>query len=473
MLSLPHLQERRREFLNLIEDPVLLFAGGYRARATPFGDYPYRADSNFLFFFADPEPGSAAFFDPADGTVTLFLPERTLENSLWEGEVPSFAEMQERAGVDAVFGTARLEERVPQLAGNRRVMSVGVFDSRTANRARQITGLPLDPYSPEHIAPPELVDALAALRAVKRRPEIEEIRRAGEITAETFHGLYQATRPGITEEELSGVVWGTYAKHGATPGYPVILSVRGEILHNLHHREILREGDLVLVDTGAEVSSGYGADVTRAWPANGRFSPDQRAVYGIVQRAYEEAAAEVKPGAEWRRVHFRAAEVVTEGLIDLGLMRGDRDSLLERGAHALFFPHGVGHLLGLDTHDLRIFGDRILYPERCRATSFGTDALRMDRDLEAGMVVTVEPGIYFIPGVLRLPEFRERFADAVDFDRAETWLAMNGGRGFGGIRLEDDLLVTPDGHENLTPGIPMAPDEVERFLGHAADVAWG
>ncbi|NNE44224.1 MAG: M24 family metallopeptidase, partial [Gemmatimonadetes bacterium] len=279
MPSLAHFQERRREFLGRLKSPALLFAGGYRARATPFGDYTYRADSNFLFFFADPEPGSAAFFDPDDGTVTLFLPERTLESTLWEGEIPGFPEMQEATGVDSVFGIARLEERIPQLAGDRRVLSVGVFDSRTTSRARQITGLPLDPYSPEHIAPAELVDALAELRAVKRPEEIEEIRRAGDITRETFFALLHGTRPGVTEEELSGTVWGTYARNGAVPGYPVILSVRGEILHNLHHRGILREGDLLLVDTGAEVPSGYGADVTRAWPANGRFTPEQRAVH--------------------------------------------------------------------------------------------------------------------------------------------------------------------------------------------------
>jgi Xaa-Pro aminopeptidase len=468
MLPLSHLRTRRREFLKRLKSPVLLFAGGYRARATPFGDYPFRADSNFLFFFTDPEPGSAALFDPGDGTVTLFLPERTLSVAMWEGSLPGFAEMQESTGADAVLGVSRLAEHVSRLVHGRKLHSVGVMDSRTTAVARELTGLPLDPFRPDAIAPEEVVDALAALRAVKREPEIAEIRRAAEVTREAFAEILGATRPGGTEQDLAGRVWGTYARHGAVPGYPVILSVRGEILHNLHHDHGLRDGDLLLVDTGAEVASGYGADVTRAWPVSGRFTPEQREIYGIVHRAYDASAAAVKPGARWRHVHNRSAETITDGLLDLGLLRGDRDGLLERGAHALFFPHGVGHLLGLDTHDLRIFGDRILYPGRDRSAVFGADMLRMDRDLEPGMVVTVEPGLYFSPDILRHPDFRERFADSVDFDLAENWLGANDGRGFGGVRLENDLLVTESGSENLTPGIPMDPDELESLIGGGA-----
>lgn len=469
MLSLAHLQGRRRQLLEKLSRPALLFAGGLRARNTPFDEYPYRADSNFLLFFDRPEPDSAALFDPDDGTVTLFLPERTIERALWEGDLPGFAEAQERAGVDAVLGLARLEEQVSAMARGRQVLSVGVMDERTTRRARTITGLPLDPFDPAAVAPPELVDALAALRLRKDTPEVAEIRNAADITREAFARAMRGTRPGVREQELAGDVDGWYARHGCSIGYTTILSVRGEVLHNHAHDHTLRDGDLVLLDSGAELPSGYGADVTRAWPANGRFEPDQLRVYETVLRAQLAAIELVRPGARWRDVHLRAAEVITEGLAELGLLRGSPSMLLERGAHALFFPHGVGHFLGLDTHDLRIFGDRVLYPgERKRSEQFGLDALRMDRDLEPGMVVTVEPGVYFVPAILHRREFRESFADAVDFEHAEEYLQRRDGRGFGGVRIEDDVLVTPDGHEILTPAIPKRPDEVEADVGGGA-----
>jgi Xaa-Pro aminopeptidase len=469
MLPLAHLRLRRRQLLERLPGPALLFAGGPRARNTPFGEYPYRADSNFLLFFADPEPASAAFFDPADGTVTLFLPERTMATTVWEGSVPGFAEAQETAGVDAVLGAARLPEHVEQLARGRPVLTVAVADDRTTDLARRVTGLPLDHHDAARIAPPELADALAELRIRKLEPEIDEIRAAGAVTRDAFLRAMAESRPGVTEQELAGTVAGWYARHGCAEGYQTILSVRGEVLHNHSHGNPLRAGDLVLMDSGAERPSGYGADVTRAWPATGELTPVQRDVHRIVLDAHLAACAAVKPGARWLEVHLAAARVIARGLVDLKLLKGEADDLVARGAHTLFFPHGVGHFLGLDTHDLRVFGDRVLYPAgRRRSTDFGTDMLRMDPDLAPGMVVTVEPGVYFIPALIRGQDFRRRFPDAVDWDRAAAFLDLNDGRGFGGVRIEDDLLVTDDGHENLTPDIPKEPGDVEAAVRTAA-----
>jgi Xaa-Pro aminopeptidase len=277
------------------------------------------------------------------------------------------------------------------------------------------------------------------------------------------------SRPGATEQELAGTVAGCYARHGCSTGYSTILSVRGEVLHNHSHGNTLRAGDLLLMDSGAERPSGSGADVTRAWPVTGEFSSEQRDVYRIVLDAQLASEEAVRPGARWLEVHLASARVIARGLVDLKLLNGDPDDLVARGAHTLFFPHGVGHFLGLDTHDLRVFGDRVLYPAgRKRSTEFGTDMLRMDPDLEPGMVVTVEPGIYFIPALIRGEAFRTRFPDAVNWERAAKYLEMNDGRGFGGVRIEDDLLVTEDGHRNLTPGIPKEPGEVEAAVRTAA-----
>jgi Xaa-Pro aminopeptidase len=280
------------------------------------------------------------------------------------------------------------------------------------------------------------------------------------------------TRPGVGEQELTGIFEGCLTRHGAVPSYGSIVTVRGEVLHNHAHGNELRSGDLLLVDAGAEVPSGYGVDVTRTWPANGTFTPEQRDVYATVLAALEAGIAAVRTGARWRDVHFAACRVIAGGLVDLGLLRGSVDSLVSRGAHALFFPHGVGHLLGLDAHDLESFGDRILYgPARTRSSQFGTSFLRIDLDLEDGMVVTVEPGLYFVPGIVRLPEFREQFRDCVDFDAAERWLAMNDGRGFGGVRLEENLVVQADGSENLTASVPLEMEDVAASVGAARAAA--
>jgi Xaa-Pro aminopeptidase len=238
------------------------------------------------------------------------------------------------------------------------------------------------------------------------------------------------------------------------------------VLHNHQHDGTLHDGDLVLLDAGAEVASGYGCDVTRTWPASGEFSAEARDVYETVLRAQRAAIRAVRDRARFRDVHFRAAEVIAEGLVELGILRGAVQDLVARGAHALFFPHGVGHFLGLDAHDLESFGDRILYGEgRRRSEEFGTAFLRIDRDLEPGMVVTVEPGIYFVPAILHHREFREKFAGDVDFERAERYLESNAGRGFGGVRIEDDVLTTESEPEVLTSAIPKEIGELEEIVG--------
>lgn len=469
MIPPTHYAERRRELLERLDTPLLLFSGGHRPRNYADNHYPDRADSNFLFLFPAVEMDSAAFLDPADGQVTLFLRERTEFDALWEGPLPPFDEMRELVDVDDIREMDKLEDEVTRLANGRPVHSVAVADSETTARARAITGLDLDVRDSNRIAPDAVQVALSDLRIRKRGPEVEEMRRAGQVTGRAFARAMAATRPDETEHRIYGILEGEFLQGGGVPGYPSIVSVRGETLHNHSHANSMRSGDLLLVDAGAEVDSGYGADVTRVWPVNGKFTPEQRDVYSIVLAALRAATEAARPGVRWLHVHQTAARVITQGLIDLGLMRGDVSSLVDRSAHAVFFPHGVGHLIGLDTHDLRCFGDRILYgPGRSRSSDFGTSTLRIDLDLTAGMAVTVEPGLYFVPGILHWRELREKFADCVDFDAAEGWLDLNDGRGFGGIRLENDVILGEDGVDNLTGHIPIEIDEVEAIVGSKA-----
>jgi Xaa-Pro aminopeptidase len=465
----PDFHRRRRDaFLDALDGPVVLFAGGFLSRNYPANVFPFRADSSFLYFFPRVEPGAAAFFDPADRKVTLFLPARTAGDALWHGAMPSLDEERQLAAVDACLAVEELESHVERLAAGRRIRSLAVACPKTTARARRLTGEALDFDSADGPGDPAVVDAIFRLRACKEPEEIAEMERTAAVTNEAHVNAMAHTRVGGTEQEIAGIVDGTFFRHGCTPAYLTILSVRGEVLHNHHHDNPLRKGDLLLLDAGAEAASGYCSDVTRTWPVDGRFTPEQAEVYDIVLHAELAAIRAVKAGVRYGDVHRTSARVIADGLVQMGLMRGDPDQLVEAGAHAVFFPHGVGHLIGIDVHDMEGFGDRVHYPGgRKRSDQFGTCFLRMDRDLETGHVFTIEPGIYFVPAILHETELRAKFGSMIDYDAAERFLALNEGRGFGGIRIEDDVLCTGDGARVLTEAVPKTREAVEAVVGTA------
>lgn len=468
MPTLTNFKNRRKEFLAALDTPVLLMAGGWISRNYPANWNPFRADSNFLFFFAEPEPNAAALFDPKDQSVTLFLDERTPEDALWHGPVPSFVEMKKAHGVTAVQKRADLGKEVAKKVGKRRVRTVAIADPRATAEALAITGEALDFSRPATAGDKDLLLTIAKLRHHKSADEVADMRIAAAVTREAHTAAMAHTRPGIYEQQLVGHVEGAFARHGCVPAYGTILSVRGEVLHNHAHGNLLLETDLVLLDAGAERPTGYCADVTRCWPVGGRFSPEAAAVYDIVLAAEKAAIAAVKPGVRYRDIHTLACKVLADGLVQMGLLKGNVDNLVENGAHAAFFPHGVGHLLGLDVHDMETFGDLISYgPGRTRSEQFGTAYLRLDLDLQPGMCVTIEPGLYFVPAILHDTKFRKLWKGQVDFARAEQFLTMNSLRGFGGIRIEDDVLVTDGGHDVLTAAVPKERVAVEALVGSA------
>ena len=454
--------DRRKRLLSKLKRPLLLWSGGAISRNYPANHFPYRADSCFLYFFQKPEADSAALFDPASGKVTLYLPERTLDGAIWDGALPSFDDEKARHGVDEVRRVEGLEEDLK----SRPPDTLAVADARTTRRARALTGADHDFDDPTKVGPPDVLDAIASLRLKKDATELEQMRQTARITQAAHVEAMKCSAPGVQEQELAGIVEGIFACVGCVPAYGTILSVRGEVLHSRGHDNVLQSGDIVLLDAGCEAPSGYCSDVTRSWPVGGPFSPEGRDVYETVLRANLAAIDAVKPGARYRDIHLLSARVVAEGLKAMGLLKGSTDSIVETGAHAVFFPHGVGHPIGLDVHDLESFGDRILYPGgRTRSTQFGTKYLRMDMDLSEGMTFTIEPGVYFVPQIIRSPALRAQFKDQVDFERAEQFLTLNAGRGFGGIRIEDDVLCTQSGADVLTSAIPKGREEIEQLAG--------
>ena len=468
MPSPSHHKNRRKQFLASINSPVLLMAGGWISRNYPANWSAFRADSTFLFFFPEPEANAAALFDPLDKSVTLFLDERTAGDALWHGPTPGFAEMKRKLGVTKIEKREDLERIVKKKIGKRKATTLAIADPRATAEAKKITGHRVDFYNTKKVGDPAVVLAIAALRNHRDQEEIAEMRKAAAITRDAHKLAMAHTRAGVTEQELVGHVVGTFSKQGCVEAYGTILSVRGEVLHNHDHSNTLRNGDLVLLDAGAELPSGYCGDVTRTWPVNGRFSPTQRDIYDIVLAAEKASIAMVKPGVRYRDIHLESCRVIADGMQQLGLLNGKTEDLVATGAHTLFFPHGVGHLIGIDVHDMEGFGELVAYaPGRKRSTDFGTAFLRNDIDMATGMCVTIEPGIYFVPPILHDAKFRKQFKSQVNFAKVERYLTMNQKRGFGGVRIEDDVLCTKSGRTVLSAQVPKERADLEALIGSA------
>ena len=450
-IELAHHEARRARLLERVGGTVLLLGNGPRARNLPMTDLPFRQDSTFLYFTGCDLPGAAALLRA--GRFELFLPEPGEEDALWHGPTPSLEELGARFGADRVRPAHTLAAEVP---GDARVLAVA--DEAVNSRAAAWTGRRLA-FGRDH-GDEALMDAVISLRRTKGPEEVAEMRAAAAATRQAFEATMQATVPGSHERGLWTLFEGVLRLNGCTTGYDTILTQSGEILHHHGHGAPLEAGRLVLLDGGGErIASGYTVDITRTWPVSGVFTPRQRAAYDAVLEAQRVAIEACTVGRPYREVHDAASLVLARFLADEGLLRGTPEGIVEQHAHALFFPHGVGHHLGLDVHDLENFGDRPSYaPGASRPEPFGTRNLRLDLPLEAGWVVTIEPGFYVVPAILANTTLRERFRGVLQEERAQSWL------GFGGVRIEDDVHVTPDGPEVLTD-VPKAPDAIEAIVG--------
>jgi len=320
---------------------------------------------------------------------------------------------------------------------------------------------------PGRRGPPALLRALANMRLCKEADEIEEISSAVRITQEAHLAAMRHTRPGLFEYEVYAHLLAVFARHACQEAYSTILSVRGEVLHNPHRGNRLEGGELLLVDAGAEGPHGYAADLTRTWPVSGKFSAEAKAIYEVVLLANQRCIEAVRPGIRFRALQRLASQVLAEGLAGVGLLRGRTEDILASGALSVFFPHGIGHLLGLDVHDLEGFEEALSEASPGPAEGMAPPPLRMDITLKEGMVFTLEPGIYLIPSRIGSAELQKSFGEFVNFEEAGRYVQMNGGRGFGGIRIEDNVLCTPTHAEVLTAAMPKQPAEIEALVGAA------
>lgn len=439
---------------------VLLPGNSESSSNYPNNTYMFRQDSTFLYFFGLNHPDYAGLIDLDTGEEMLFGDDCTIDDIIWMGPQPSLAEQAERVGVTQTAPLQAIETRLKKAIGQgRRIHFLPPYRGETTLRMAAWLGLRPERLS-EYVSV-ELAVAVVALREIKDDQEIAEMERACAIATE-MHTLAMAMcRPGVVEQQIAGAIDGVALRNGAGVSFPSIVSQNGETLHNHYHGNTLTEGRMLLVDAGAETNMNYCSDFTRTFPVSGRFTSRQKEIYDIVLAANDRAFELARPDVCYWQIHNAASLVIAEGLKALGLMRGDMQEAVAVGAQALFMPHGLGHQLGLDVHDMENIGEKYVgYDEETlRSSTPGLSSLRMGKRLKAGQVITVEPGIYFIPAWVDKWEKEGLGHGFIQFDRVREYLD------FGGIRIEDDLLVTPTGNRMLGAHRPPATTaQIEAYM---------
>ena len=453
--------ERRARLRQLVGHGLIVLMGNNESPMNyPSNTYKFRQDSSFLYFFGQHRDGLVGVIDADSGAETLLGDEIDIDDIVWYGEVTSVVQMAEECGVAHTAPMAALMEMVGQAQkAGRKVHFLPPYRHETMIRLHDLLGI--HPSQQRDAASQELIQAVIQLRLVKSAEEIEELERAAAIGYEMHTTAMRLCRPGVTEAYIGGVLDGIAASHGSMVSFQSIVSMHGEILHGYPSARPLEAGRLLLCDAGAETREHYCSDHTRTTPISGTFTQRQKDIYNIVVDCHDLALTHARPGVRWWDVHYDVCRLMTNRLKDLGLMKGDTEAAVQAGAHALFLPHGLGHAMGMDVHDMEGLGQTFVgYDEETRpSTQFGTASLRFARRLEEGHVVTDEPGIYFIPALIDLWRKEGTNAEFLCFDEIEKY------KDFGGIRIEDDVLITKDGCRFLgEKRIPYHVDEVEAFL---------
>lgn len=443
--------DRRQRLAQLIDFPVILWSGQASPRNFPANPFPFRASSHFLYFAGLPLENAAIVLH--NGLLELFMDDAPPESALWHGEMPKREEITQIIGADAAFPLSELRSRSLGAA------TVAVQDAATFCQQAQTLNRSVTAANAPVGIDLELARAIACLRLCHDAGALSELRQAVAVTVEAHKAGMRATPNAKIEAAVRAAMESVMIAHNMTDAYGGIVTVHGEVLHNTQYHHSLQPGDLLLADVGAETPMGWAADVTRTWPVTGKFSPTQRDLYDVVLAAHDACIDKIRPGIEYRDIHLLAASVITQGLVDLGILRGQVSDLVEMDAHALFFPHGIGHLLGLDVHDMEDLGDLAGYEEgRTRSDRFGLGYLRLDRPLRSGMLVTIEPGFYQVPAILHDPALRAKYQEVVDWNRLAQFADVRG------IRIEDDVLVTEEGSEVLTAALPTDADAIEQLV---------
>ena len=446
--------QRRALLKKNIGSGVLLFLGNDE-QGLHYEDntFRYRQDSTFLYYFGLSFAGLSAIIDIDEDKEIIFGDELTIDHNVWMGTQPTLKEKSGRVGITEVMPSAEIMNYLHKAV--RKGQTVHYLPPyRAEHKLKLMEWLGIPPARQEGSVP--FIRAIVAQRSYKSAEEVEEIEKACNVTADMHITAMKVLRPGMYEYEVVAEMNRVAESNNCELSFATIATVNGQTLHNHYHGNKVKPGDLFLIDAGAEVESGYAGDMSSTVPADKTFTPRQRAVYEIQNAMHLEAVKALCPGIPYMDVYDLSARVMVEGMKELGLMKGNAEDAVREGAHALFYPHGLGHMMGLDVHDMENLGELwVGYNGQPKSTQFGRKSQRLAIPLEPGFVHTVEPGIYFIPELIDLWKGEKKFKDFINYDKVEEY------RNFGGIRNEEDYLITETGARRLGKKIPLTPEEVE------------
>ena len=468
MFSKETYTSRRQTLKELVKDGLILLFGNNESPCNyPNNGYsPFRQDSSFLYYFGLQESGLIGVIDADSGEEWLLGNDVDVEDIVWYGSVPTIGSLAETVGVSNSARRAHIAKLVDEAKKqNRRIHFLPPYRHDIKIDIMDLVGI--HPSQQAQAASLDLINAVVKMRSRKSEEEIEELERAAVIGYEMHTKAMRLIRPGRTEKFIAGQIDGTALSYGAHHSFPTIFSQHGEIMHGAPSMNSLESGRLVLCDCGGETINNYCSDNTRTMPVNGKYTQRQKEIYDIVDECHDLALEVSKPGVKYFDVHLAVCRRMTERLKELGLMKGDVDDAVEQGAHAMFLPHGLGHMMGMDVHDMEGLGQiHVGFDEetRPRLEQFGTNCLRMGRRLEEGFVITDEPGIYFIPALIDDWKAKGHCKDFINYDLLETY------KDFGGIRIEDDILITENGCRFIGEKvIPYHTADVERYMAENAE----
>lgn len=446
--------QRRALLKKNIGSGVLLFLGNDE-QGLHYEDntFRYRQDSTFLYYFGLSFAGLSAIIDIDEDKEIIFGDELTIDHIVWMGTQPTLKEKSGRVGITEVMPSAEIMNYLHKAV--RKGQTVHYLPPyRAEHKLKLMEWLGIPPARQEGSVP--FIRAIVAQRSYKSAEEVEEIEKACNVTADMHITAMKVLRPGMYEYEVVAEMNRVAESNNCELSFATIATVNGQTLHNHYHGNKVKPGDLFLIDAGAEVESGYAGDMSSTVPADKTFTPRQWAVYEIQNAMHLEAVKALRPGIPYMDVYDLSARVMVEGMKELGLMKGNAEDAVREGAHALFYPHGLGHMMGLDVHDMENLGEIwVGYNGQPKSTQFGRKSQRLAIPLELGFVHTVEPGIYFIPELIDLWKGEKKFKDFINYDKVEEY------RNFGGIRNEEDYLITETGARRLGKKIPLTPEEVE------------
>lgn len=459
--------DRRNRLKNELGSGIALFPGNVNAAFNyPSNEYHFRQDSNFLYFFGLDMAGFTGVIDVDNNQEILFGNDVDIDDIIWMGKQPLVKDLAAEVGIAKTEPYNGLAKFIKQaLNKGQKVHFLPPYRGETIIELADLLGL--NTGKVRQNASTALIKAVIKQREIKDTHEIEEIEKAM-LTAYYMHTTaMKMAQPGVKEQDIAGTIEGISLALGGPVSFPVILSINGQTLHNHAHGNILEKGRMMVTDAGSESGLHYASDITRTVPVGGKFDTRQAEVYQIVLDANMAAIDAIKPGVPYRDVHFLASRVLVDGLKNLGIMKGDAEEAVQAGAHTLFMPHGLGHMMGLDVHDMEGLGeDFVGYDDTIkRSDQFGTAYLRLGKKLKPGFVLTDEPGIYFIPDLIDKFKSEGKFTEFVNYDKLESY------RDFGGIRIEDDILVTENGCRVLGKPIPKTIRDVERTMAEPREWA--